>query len=204
MNDACLLIIFAKAPVAGYAKTRLVPALGEAGAAKLASTMLEHAIDSALASAIGPVVLCCSPDVTHTQFQLAARRPGVTLTPQGEGNLGQRMQRAFASALAQYARVILIGTDAPALDAAVLQQAAAALKDNDAVFAPASDGGYVLVGLSRAAPTLFDGIDWSTDKVMAQTRIRAVAAGLTVREMATLDDVDEPHDLVHVPAEWLA
>lgn len=204
MNDACLLIIFAKAPVAGYAKTRLAPALGAVAAARLASQMLEHALGGALASAVGPVELCCSPDVTHAQFQLAADISGVVLTQQGGGDLGQRMQLAFARALARYRRVVLIGTDAPALDAAVLRQAAKALHRHDAVFAPASDGGYVLVGLSRPAPALFDGIDWSTAKVMAQTRARANALGLTLCELPTLHDVDEPQDLVHVPAGWLA
>lgn len=204
MNDACLLIIFAKAPVAGFAKTRLAPALGAAGAALLAQRMLEHALDGALASAVGPVELCCSPDLTHARFQQAAAMPGVALAAQGDGDLGQRMQRAFARGLARHGRVILIGTDAPSLDAGVLRQAADALRQHDAVFAPASDGGYVLAGLSRMAPALFDGIDWSTAKVMAQTRVRAKALGLDVHELPTLDDVDEPQDLVHVPAGWLA
>lgn len=204
MNDACLLIIFAKAPVAGYAKTRLVPTLGAVGAARLASHMLEHALGAALASAVGPVQLCCSPDVTHAQFQLAADIPGVTLARQGEGDLGQRMQQAFERGLAQFRRVLLIGTDAPALDAAVLRHAAAALYYHDTVIAPASDGGYVLVGLSRPANALFDGIDWSTAKVMAQTRACINTLGLTLCELPTLHDVDEPQDLVHVPAGWLA
>ena len=204
MNDACLLIIFAKAPVAGYAKTRLAPALGHAAAARLASRMLVHALEAALASHVGPVELCCSPDATHAQFQLAASKPGVTLTQQGEGDLGDRLQQAFARGLARHRRVVLMGTDAPSLDAAVVRQAAEALDGHDAVFAPASDGGYVLVGLSRPAPALFEGIDWSTEKVMAQTRARVTALGLTVRELPVLHDVDEPHDLVHVPAGWLA
>jgi rSAM/selenodomain-associated transferase 1 len=204
LNDACLLIIFAKAPNAGYAKTRLAPALGDAAAARLASRMLEHTVASALAAALGQVELCCSPDATHIQFQRAASHPAVSLTHQGEGDLGRRMQHAFGRGLARHGRVILVGTDAPALDAAVLRQAAAALQGHDAVFAPAADGGYALVGLSRLAPGLFDDIDWSTSKVMAQTRSRASALGLTLRELATLHDVDEPQDLVHVPAGWLA
>lgn len=204
MNDACLLIIFAKAPVAGYAKTRLVPALGADGAARLATRMLEHALGAALAAQLGPVELCCSPDASHASFQQAAAMPGVALAPQGDGDLGQRMQRAFARGLARYGRVVLIGTDAPALSAALLQQAAAALHGHDAVFAPASDGGYVLAGLSRMAPALFDGIEWSTARVMAQTRARASALGIAVHELPTLDDVDEPQDLVHVPTGWLA
>ena len=203
MNDSCLLIIFAKAPVAGYAKTRLAPALGHDLAARLASRMLDHALSSALASGIGPVELCCSPDVAHPQFQQAAKEPGVALTHQGDGDLGQRMARAFARGLARHRRVVLIGTDTPALDAVVLRKAAAALNDHDAVFAPASDGGYVLIGLSRLAPELFDGIDWSTEKVMAQTHVRASTLALSLCELPTLDDVDEPQDLIHIPGGWL-
>lgn len=204
MTNSCLLMVFAKAPIAGYAKTRLAPALGHDGAARLASRMLEHTLASALESTLGQVELCCSPDTRHPQFQLAASNPAVTLTDQGDGDLGQRMQHAFTRGLARHRSVILTGTDAPALDAAVLRQAAAALLEHDAVFAPAADGGYALVGLSRLALGLFDGIDWSTSQVMAQTRSRASTMGLTLYELSSVHDVDEPNDLVHIPAGWLA
>ena len=94
----------------------------------------------------------------------------------------------------------------PALDAAVLRQAAAALSGHDAVFVPALDGGYGLVGLRQATAAalhcLFDGMCWSTPQVMAQTRQRLAAAGLRHAELPALPDIDEPADLVHLPEGW--
>lgn len=203
MKQDCLLIVLAKAPVPGYAKTRLAKALGDEGAARIASRLLAHTLQSALAAAVGPIQLCCAPDTTHPQFMLARQHPGISLCSQGEGDLGERMERAVARGLAAHRTVLLIGTDAPGLHGGVLRRAAAALHRHDAVAAPASDGGYVLIGLSRPAPGLFTEVAWSTAEVMAQTRARAAMLGLSLCELPPLHDVDEPEDLVHVPAGWL-
>ena len=203
MNDQCLLIILAKASLPGQVKTRLAPAIGLEGAARLAGVMLANTLQQAVASNIGPVELCCAPDCGHWQFGQAVCS-GVCISEQGAGDLGERMERAFSRALASYARVVLIGTDAPQLDGAILRRAAQALLAHDVVIAPANDGGYVLIGLARRAPALFQSIAWSTAQVMAQTRARIDALGMSLHELPTLHDVDEPHDLVHVPAAWLA
>lgn len=200
----CTVIVFAKAPVAGFAKTRLIPALGAAGAAALARRLLDHALAQALAARLGPVDLCCAPDIDHPSFARLAARDGVVLSRQTLGDLGQRMAQALARALAATPRALLIGSDVPALDAAVLQRAAGALDQADAVFVPAFDGGYALVGLRRPAPTLFDNMTWSTNQVMADTRQRLAAAGLRHVELPPLADIDGPADLVHLPAGWLA
>lgn len=198
------LIVFAKAPVAGFAKTRLIPALGATGAAALAARLLAHAVDAATAAALGPVEVCATPDATHPAFASLAGR--VSLSVQGEGDLGARMARAFERALgvgpAGTARCLLIGTDAPGIDAAYLRAAAAALDRGDAVFGPALDGGYTLVGLRRPAPALFTGMRWSTPQVMAETRARLGRLGLRATELAPLSDIDEPADLVHLPLGW--
>ena len=123
------------------------------------------------------------------------------LSEQGTGDLGARMARAFARGL-PHGPVLMTGTDAPALDAAVLRNAAAALQTVDAVFVPALDGGYALIGLRQPAPALFEGVAWSTAQVMAQTRTRLAAAGLRHVELAPLPDIDEPADLVHLPPGW--
>ena len=204
MNEVCLLIVFAKAPVAGLAKTRLACSIGFEAAARLAGTMLTHTLGSALDSGIGPVELCCAPDTSHEKFHLASAGAAVQLSEQGNGDLGERMARAFARGLTAYRRVVLIGTDAPMLDAGVLRAAADALASHDAVIAPASDGGYVLVGLSRRASGIFKDIDWSTGRVMAQTRQRIATLGLSFQELPTMHDIDEPEDLVHLPPGWLA
>jgi uncharacterized protein len=99
--------------------------------------------------------------------------------------------------------VILIGTDVPALDAAHLRQAAAALAEVDAVITPAVDGGYALIGLHSLEPRLFDALPWSTPQVLALTRERLNECGLRCFEMPVLHDIDEAADLVHLPAGWL-
>jgi rSAM/selenodomain-associated transferase 1 len=198
------LIVFAKAPVAGQAKTRLAPALGADGAAALAERLLEHTVAAGMAAGFADVELCAAPDASHPVFaRLAAQHAGLQLTEQGDGDLGARMHRALARRLAARQRVLLIGTDAPALDAHMLRDAAQALAGCDAVFVPALDGGYALVGLAAPQPALFTGMVWSTAGVMAQTRARARRAGLRWAELPAVADIDEPADLVHLPAGWL-
>jgi rSAM/selenodomain-associated transferase 1 len=156
------LIVFAKAPEAGRAKTRLIPALGAEGAAALAARLLDHALQQAADAGLAALELCVAPDATHPRLQAAAARHGAALTLQGEGDLGARMQRALSRRLALHERVLLIGTDAPSLDARVLHAAAAALDGHDAVFVPALDGGYALVGLARFGQSRAAGASSST------------------------------------------
>ena len=197
-----VVIVFAKAPVPGLAKTRLIPALGAAGAAALAERLLLQATAAAVAAQLGPVELCVTPDTRHNSFQALAQQHGLSLAEQGEGDLGQRMQRALQRQLRHHNQVLLMGTDAPALDAALLRVAAARLHGCDAVFVPALDGGYALVGLSRPQPGLFTGMSWSTPQVMQDTRERARAAGLRWAETTAVADIDLPADLHHLPLGW--
>ena len=196
------VIVFAKAPVPGLAKTRLAPALGADGAAALAARMLRHALAQATAAGLGPVALCAAPDTTHPALREAAAACGATLAAQGEGDLGERMHRAFSRHLALHGAALLMGTDAPALDAARLREAAQALQQHDAVFVPALDGGYALVGLRRPDARVFTGMRWSHAQVMADTRQRLRDAGLRWAELPAVADVDEPDDLVHLPPGW--
>jgi len=199
----CAVIVFAKAPQPGHAKTRLIAALGAQGAALLAERLLHATLDHALEADIGPVELCVTPDRSHPAFAAAAQRGAVTLSDQGDGDLGERMARAFERVLSTHDHALLIGTDAPKLDAPYLRAAATALSGTDAVFGPAADGGYALVGLRRPAPGLFAGMRWSHGHVMAHTRLRVRTLGLRHVELPPLHDVDEPADLAHVPASWL-
>lgn len=203
MKPPCAIVIMAKAPVAGYAKTRLIPALGAAGAAQVAERLLSHSIAAAQAAALGPVDLCCAPDDQHASFVRHARAGLVTTSIQGDGDLGARMARAFDRRLETAEPVLLMGTDCPGLDAAVLRAAAAALDRFEAVFVPALDGGYALVGLRRRVPQIFANMHWSTSSVMAQTRRRLKRSGMAHHELPPLPDVDEPRDLVHLPPGWL-
>lgn len=187
------IAILAKAPVPGYAKTRLIPTLGADGAAALQAAMLKRTLATALAAGIGPVTLWCAPDRSHPTFAEAVAL-GVELAEQPAGDIGQRMQAAMAAATT-LGGVIVIGADCPALTPAHLRQAAAALAGHDAVVIPAEDGGYVLLGLRQANAAVFSGVAWSTPQVMAQTRARLAAAGLRHAEFSPLFDVDRRSDL---------
>ena len=203
MPTATPVIVFAKAPVAGLAKTRLAPALGADGAAALAQRMLRHALAQATAAAIGPVKLYAAPDANHPLLQAAAADCGATLADQGPGDLGTRMHRAIARHVLRHGRALLIGTDAPALDATLLRQAAQALHTHDAVFVPTLDGGYVLVGQRVDDARWFTGMAWSHAQVMADTRTRLRAAGMRWAELGPVADIDGPDDLRHLPPGWL-
>lgn len=186
---AARIAVFAKAPVPGKVKTRLIPALGAEGAAALARRMLERTIEAALATRL-PIELCGDPDPG-----LWYDGPTVTLQAQGAGNLGERLARAAERITARGDSVLLIGTDCPDLDSRRLGAAAGLLRSSDAVIHPTEDGGYALLGLRRFDPSLFTGIAWSTSSVAHETidRIRALGWPLHVGE--TLRDIDEPTDL---------
>jgi rSAM/selenodomain-associated transferase 1 len=188
------LVIFAKAPVAGKAKTRLIPALGAEGAAQLASEMLAQTVKAALASGVGAVELCADPAPEHPDWSNKIPA-GVIPSSQGEGDLGERLARAARRVLDGGERILLIGTDCPELVAARLAAAAAKLERHDAVIHPTRDGGYALLGLSQFDPSLFEDIAWSTDTVAAETMQRIAALGWSLRVGETLHDIDEPADL---------
>lgn len=195
------IIVFAKAPRAGFAKTRLIPALGAGGAAALASRLLLHTLREALQADVGPVELCRTP-LNDPLWQALPLPTGLQVSDQEGGDLGERLARAAHRSLATGQPCILIGTDCPALDASVLREAALYLHTHDAVMAPASDGGYVALGLREFFPNIFTEMAWSTEVVAQETLNRLVQAGLHVHQMPVLHDIDEPADLQHLPPHW--
>jgi len=193
--DRTSVVIFARAPSPGAVKTRLTALLGPEGAAALHARLVKHTLETARAAAFRDIELHGAPDCDDPFFRFCARHYGVVLAPQAPGDLGARMLAAFESTLAAHARVLLIGSDCPALTALHLRQAEKSLRDGaDAVFAPCEDGGYALIGLTRVDAKLFDGIAWSTGSVVADTRARLQRLGWTWRELETLWDVDRPED----------
>ncbi|MDO8789875.1 MAG: TIGR04282 family arsenosugar biosynthesis glycosyltransferase [Sulfuritalea sp.] len=189
------IAVMTKAPQAGYAKTRLIPALGAGGAARLHRQLTLRTLTTARAAGLGPVTLWCAPDTQHRFFRAVQRRYGLDLRTQPEVDLGQRMAHIFAECKER--PLLLIGTDCPALGTTHLQQAARALCSGfDAVFITTEDGGYFLAGLRQPCPEIFTGIAWSTTRVMAQTRRRLSEQGLRWQEVATLWDVDRAEDVL--------
>jgi rSAM/selenodomain-associated transferase 1 len=199
-ETGCRVMVFAKAPVPGEVKTRLIPALGEAGAAALYRRLVTHCLRAASDSRLGPVELWCSPGVDDVFFRECERRLGVSLRSQEGRDLGERMRGAFESALARSRRAILVGSDIPALSARYLRDADRALAEgDDAVVGPADDGGYMLIGLSRLDAELFRDIPWGGPEVLAETRRRVAALAWRFRELPALWDVDRPEDLARLP-----
>jgi uncharacterized protein len=195
------LAVLARAPVAGSVKTRLIPALGADGAAALQERLIERAVATACAAAIGPVTVWMTPAVPHPCFTALAARHAIALAAQPDGDLGARM---LAACEAAGGPALVIGTDCPILTAAHLQQAAQVLHaGTDVVVIPAEDGGYVLIGSRRPQPSLFAGMTWSTDTVMAETRRRLARLCLTWQEPALLWDVDRPEDIARLHAAGL-
>jgi uncharacterized protein len=188
--------ILAKAPIPGLAKTRLIPAIGAHAAAVLQERLTARAVATGLAADVGPVTLWCTPDPGHVSFRELVARHKVTLKHQADGDLGQRMLAAMSGP------TLVIGGDCPSLSADHLRAAANALVDGaDVVLIPAQDGGYVLIGTRAPQPQLFAGIAWGADTVLADTRSKISAAGLTCVELAALWDVDTESDLARLERE---
>jgi len=196
------IVIFAKAPVAGLAKTRLITALGAEQAARLARRMLLRTLQQAQAAGVGPVELCVTPGPSDPAWADWSALEGIAWSEQPEGDLGARMAHAAERTIAGGEHVLLIGTDCPELDAARLQHAARLLEHSDAVLCPTFDGGYALLGLRRFDRRPFERMPWSTAEVAARTIecFRTLGWRLTVSD--ALHDLDEPADLRWLPADW--
>ena len=186
-----MIIVFAKAPVAGQAKTRLIPRLGAWRAARLHARLVRETLQTALAARCGPV------EVHGTRAHSLFRSLRVPFRLQRGDDLGERMYHALARARRP---AIVIGTDCPALAPADLRRAARYLRAGyQAVIAPAEDGGYALLGLRRVKLHFFQAIEWGGPGVYAETATRL--AGYRWRALRTVWDVDRPDDLERV--RWL-
>lgn len=202
MHRPTRIVIFAKAPIPGFCKTRLIGALGEEGAAALAAKMLCRTVEVAMQANIGPIELCVAPEPEHATLRALDVPPEVVWTRQAEGDLGARMMAAVLRTFARDENVLCIGTDCLALEVKHLKEAALALRQDPVVIAPAHDGGYVLLGLSQFDTSIFQDMAWSTDQVFRETMHRIEHLGWHVTQLDTLRDIDEPEDLAFLPIEF--
>ena len=191
------IILFTRYPEPGITKTRLVPKLGPDGAAELHRKMTEHTLDRIrMLAHIRPVSIetrYAGGDDDRMKDWLGC---DLLIRRQWGTDLGTRLTEAFHQAFREgMRRVIIVGTDCPALTPRLLTQALQSLHENDLVLGPAVDGGYYLVGLRRAVPELFRDVKWGTDGVLQETLRRAAKSGLAVTLLQTEGDVDRPEDL---------
>lgn len=196
-NTRQALFMVTRFPRPGRTKTRLIPALGAEGAAQLQRQMTEHLLQK-----FQP--LCHRQGLTFevhfaggsTAQMLQWLGPQVNLKPQCQGDLGRRLSHVFDQGFAAgLERILVVGSDCPAIEAAQILQALERLNSHDVVLGPAEDGGYYLVGLRAAQPALFQGVHWGQDCVLHQTVAIAARRRLAVGLLPPLPDIDRPEDL---------
>ncbi len=191
------LLIFTRFPVPGQTKTRLIPALGEEGAADLQRHLTEHMVQLAqqfkLIHPIAVTIVYTGGTAAQMQQWLGA---DLDYSPQRSGNLGDRLEQAFQAAFDQGSnKVIVIGIDCPFITVELLKTAFDALNSHDVVIGPALDGGYYLLGLNAPNPSYFQNIDWSTAQVYSQTLAKIQQNGDRYSSLPPLPDIDRPLDL---------
>jgi uncharacterized protein len=196
------LIIFTRFPEPGKTKTRLIPALGETGAARLQRQMTEHIVATAAKLNNTPGLMI---EVRHEGGSTSSMQDwlGTQLSyrPQGSGDLGLRLAQAFDEAFrGSNTATVIVGSDIPGISADIIRQAFERLQKNDLVIGPAHDGGYYLIGMKNGIPAetyprLFEGINWGTGDVLSQTLQAAREAELRFVLLESLADVDRPTDL---------
>ncbi|NNC53663.1 MAG: glycosyltransferase [Erythrobacter sp.] len=183
------LSIFARLPAPGKVKTRLIPAVGEEGAARIYARLLAHTVEVARESGLDFELRVTGGEIAafHDLFGADTK-----VVDQGGGDLGEKMGRVGAPAL-------LIGSDCPGISVPLLQAAAGALDDRRVVLGPANDGGYYLIGFTEPVPFLFDDMEWSTPKVLPETLSRLAVHGYGLAVLPELADIDTAEDLAQWP-----
>ena len=200
-KQALSVAVFARAPVPGSTKTRLIPAVGSSGAASLHKRMLEASLQAATAAGVGPVTLAITEP--HPYFGVLRAKFGIEVAQQTTGDLGQRMLWAIEKGLARSSGACVAGSDCPSMTPQDFCETRDALGSGaDLVLGPAADGGYYLVAMSRPLDFLFTALEWGGSEVLSDTLARAGANDLRVELLAKRHDIDEPQDLAHLPRQW--
>jgi len=184
------ICIFAKPPVPAEVKTRLIPALGETGAAELAAAMLRDTWEVAASLPGGRPILATT---RRGNFPIAVADCDLWL--QGDGDLGRRLEQILTRGLEQAGSAIALGADSPGLTGIHLKAALEGLENHDAVLGPSLDGGFYLLGLRRCPPGLLASLPWSRPDTCQAVVTRLRQHGFSILELELLFDVDVPGDL---------
>lgn len=196
MSDHSITIaVFAKPPVPGEVKTRLIPVLGDSGAAQLAMAFLVDTLTLVQRlSWARPVIATTGPFPT-LDHGLSA----IPFWEQGSGDLGARLERIIVRGLDDGDRsVIALGADSPGLSVRALDEAKRVLVTRQAVLGPSHDGGYYLIGLRRCPGDLLKDIPWSVPETFEKTRARILSTGLSLGIGEPYFDIDTPADLARL------
>ncbi|SNC75523.1 hypothetical protein SAMN04487881_2948 [Marinobacter sp. es.048] len=197
-SPSAVFLQFAKWPEAGRVKTRLMPELGAIGALEAHIRLTLAVLDNLCATGY-PVEFWWDRPADDRPGEAAAiveelDGAGLIQKVQQGNALGERMHLALSQSLRDYDRALVVGSDCPSVDPDYARKAVACLVDYDVVLGPSDDGGYVLIGASKVAEGMLDDIAWGTPDVLAQTRERLEAAGLSYHLLEPRWDVDEPED----------
>jgi len=196
MNNPDALILFLKAPIAGQVKTRLQPELTPDESLNLYKAMVEDLLERLQKSKIFELILCFTPAHAEESLRDWLGSNFHYLAQTGD-DLGQRLHNSFRWAFSQnFSRAVAIGSDIPRLRVRDIDKAFSQLKENEVVVGSCPDGGYYLIGLDKPRPSLFSGIDWSTDRVFSQTMAKIREEALTVSQLDPLPDVDTYRDVL--------
>ncbi len=191
----CLFIQFAREPVAGAVKTRMMPQLTPREACALHIELVLWTAATLVGAQLGRVELAVAGVAGHSLFRDCLDLGVADLTLQRGADLGERMYNALVEGLDRFERVVLLGSDCPSIDRDYLLQALGGLQQDDIVLGPAADGGYTLVGARRVPREMFEGISWGTAAVFTETTLRLRRLGVAWSALPVLNDIDRPEDL---------
>ncbi len=202
-RQEAMLGVFAKIPDLEAVKTRLQPALARADAERFHLASLADTLETACRVTESPVLFLSRGHETPGLVQAQLRSAGleaaiwsrIRLAGQTGESLGDRIEAAFTQLCSGGEAAMLLGSDSPALDAAMIRRGLVALSTADLVLGPAADGGYWSIGVRTPVPGLLDGIPWSAADTFAATSARAAALGRTITVLDAWTDVDRPEDL---------
>ena len=193
--ESLLLIQFAREPVVGGVKTRMMPSLSAAQACELHCELTQWTARQLLSFARGTVELSVAGDTSHGLFSRCLSLGVHRISRQRGEGLGQRMYRALSGGLREFQSVILVGSDCPEIDPAYLGKAVESLRHADVVLGPATEGGYVLIGARAIREEIFQDIPWGSDQVFARTLAALSDSKLSWAQLPALRDIDRPEDL---------
>ena len=190
-----LFIQFAREPLPGRVKTRMQPELSPEQACELHQELVYWTSQVLTGAHLGRVELSVAGNVGSPLFQQCEALGVQAVNRQVGQDLGERMYNALSEGLERFSKVILVGSDSPQIDREYLLSAIYALDDTDVVLGPAKDGGYVLIGVRELDKRWFEGVEWGSANVYAETLARFVLTSVQWQHLEVLQDIDRPEDL---------